>query len=151
MTVIAWDGTTLAADKRAALSGYPATVTKISRSLTGELIAISGDLDTGRALAEWYVYGADKAAFPDNRDPGGGCRAVLMVVRLDKTIVRYEREPVALLFEDKFSAMGSGRDYALAAMHLGFDARKAVEVASALDTGCGNGIDTLTLKLPLDN
>jgi hypothetical protein len=31
-------------------------------------------------------------------------------------------------------------------MYLGFDAVKAVEVACALDNGCGNGIDALTLQ-----
>ncbi len=48
--------------------------------------------------------------------------------------------------QDRFDAIGSGRDYALAAMYLGHDARRAVEVASALDNGCGNGIDVLTLE-----
>ena len=42
--------------------------------------------------------------------------------------------------------MGHGRDFTLAAMHLGHDARTAVEVACALDAFCGCGIDTLTLE-----
>ncbi len=50
------------------------------------------------------------------------------------------------LHEDKFNALGAGRDYALAAMYLGFDASRAVEVACALDVNCGNGIDVLTLE-----
>jgi ATP-dependent protease HslVU (ClpYQ) peptidase subunit len=50
-------------------------------------------------------------------------------------------EPV----EDPFIAFGAGRDYAMAAMHLGCDAHRAVEVACVFDTGCGMGIDTLEL------
>jgi hypothetical protein len=145
MTVIAWDGKTLAADKRATMSGHPATVTKIARTPKGELMAVSGDLDTARALMDWYGAGADRATYPDNRN-GEYCRATLMVVTLDAKVIKFEREPVALLFEDEYSAMGSGRDYALAAMYLGHDARRAVEVAIALETGCGNGIDTLELE-----
>jgi 20S proteasome alpha/beta subunit len=145
MTCIAWDGRTLAADKRASIGGYPATVTKIMRTASGELIGASGDLDTARALMAWYCDGAPADSYPDNRN-GDYCRAYLMVITREGKIHKYEREPIALPFEDKFAAMGSGRDYALAAMHLGRTARKAVEVACALDTGCGNGIDTLRLK-----
>jgi hypothetical protein len=43
-------------------------------------------------------------------------------------------------------AFGSGRDYAEAAMFLGCDAKRAVEVACQFQTDCGNGIDTLRLK-----
>jgi hypothetical protein len=146
MTIICWDGKTLAADKRATCCGYPSTVTKISRALSGELLAFSGDLDVGRALVEWFNGGADPKSFPDNRTGDGSTRAVLMVVTLAGKIARYECLPVALFFEDRFAAMGSGRDYALAAMYLGHDARRAVEVACALDTGCGNGTDTLELQ-----
>lgn len=58
---------------------------------------------------------------------------------------RYEKVPYPARVEDKFTATGCGRDYALAAMFLGHDARAAVEVACALDAHCGNGIDTLEL------
>lgn len=145
MTCIAWDGRVLAADKRANVAGYAATVTKIMRTPAGELIGASGDFDTGRALMAWYCDGADAATYPDNRE-GEYCRAYLMVITREGKVHKYEREPIALPFEDRFAATGSGRDYALAVMHLGHSARKAVEVACALDVGCGNGIDILRLK-----
>jgi ATP-dependent protease HslVU (ClpYQ) peptidase subunit len=46
-------------------------------------------------------------------------------------------------YEDKKTATGSGRDYALAAMHCGKTAREAVEIACLFETGCGNGVDEL--------
>lgn len=146
MTVIVWDGTTLAADRRALNNGYPGTVCKLRRAPNGSLVAYSGDYDTGIALANWYCEGAEPHKMPPNRDKDGYCRAYLLVIEVDGTVVRYEREPVALRFLDPVAAMGSGRDYALAALHLGCTAVRAVEVASALDTNCGNGIDTLTLE-----
>ena len=48
-----------------------------------------------------------------------------------------------MIIEDTFAASGSGRDYARAVMHMGHRAWDAVAVACALDTECGNGIDTL--------
>jgi len=69
-------------------------------------------------------------------------------VRIDSEgrILLYGSGPNPELVEDKVYAGGCGRDYALAAMHLGHDARKAVEVACALDVHCGLGIDALELK-----
>lgn len=146
MTIIVWDGKTLAADRRSVNNGHASTVCKIQRGPAGELLSYSGDYDVGVALAEWYCAGADPTKFPKNRDTNVYCHSYLMVIHPDGKIVRYEREPVALRFLDSFAVMGSGRDYALAALHLGCDAVKAVEVACALDINCGNGIDTLTLE-----
>jgi 20S proteasome alpha/beta subunit len=146
MTCVAWDGVTLAADKQATSSGCAMTVTKIVRTEAGELLAVSGDFDVGQALMAWYQKGAAPEAFPDNRDSSGDYRARLLVIDAGPRIRIFESTPHPITFEDRCYAMGSGRDYALAAMHLGRSARKAVEVACALDTGCGNGIDTLRLK-----
>lgn len=143
MTVIAWDGKTLAADKRAVNNGYAGgTVTKIHR-WPGGLCAFSGDLDVGMALVAWLRGGADPDVYPKKQADHA---ANFLVIHQDGRIERYETVPVPLLFEDRFTAMGSGRGYALAAMHLGHDARAAVEVACALDNGCGNGIDVLMLE-----
>lgn len=146
MTIIAWDGKTLVADKRATSVGNPATTTKIKRTKDGGLIAMAGDADAGRELVIWYENGANPATFPGNRDNDGRCRSVLLIITPDGKTHQLQRTAHIVTFEDTFIAIGSGRDYALAAMYLGFDARKAVEVACALDVDCGNGIDVLTLK-----
>lgn len=145
MTVIAWDGVTLAADKRATYSGLARTVTKIQRTHKGELVAFSGDFDMGVALVQWYVGDGCAERYPNNKNNDGSMKTQLMVIRLDGTICVYEREPIPMTFTDPQTAMGSGRDYAMAAMHLGQTAKQAVQVACDLDIYCGNGIDTLTL------
>lgn len=146
MTVIAWDGKTLAADKRATINGYPATTTKIRRTPWGDLLASCGDAGTGRALIDWYVNGAVRSEYPENQMGDDGCRSTMMVIGGGGEIRLYQRDPFPIILENKFHAMGSGADFALAALHLGHDARKAVEVACELDNDCGNGIDTLELK-----
>lgn len=144
MTVICWDGRTLAADKRMDCNGYPATVTKIFRMPDGSLIGGAGDSDVISALRQWYLDGCNPGAYPDNRGEQG-CYATLMVVTAAREVRLYLSSPIPIQMHNQTFAIGSGADYALAVMHLGHSAKKAVEVACALDTGCGNGIDTLRM------
>jgi 20S proteasome alpha/beta subunit len=141
VSVIAWDGTTLAADKRATLGSLIRTTTKIFR-VGDALCAYAGSAAGGEEMLAWFRDGAKPESFPASQrtDEWSG----LLVVRKGE-ILKYEQAPYPLRFEDKFIAIGCGRDFAMAAMHLGHDARTAVEVAIALDSGCGNGIDALTL------
>lgn len=142
MTIVAWDGKTLAADKRAERAGAGhAKVTKVFK-INGCLVAISGSYDIGMELVNWFQNGCIREEFPQRQ--GEDNEALLLVITPDRRITHYERTPEPLIFEQEQTAMGSGRDYALAAMHLGFDARKAVEVACAFDVYCGNGIDEIS-------
>jgi hypothetical protein len=145
MTVIAFDGKTLAADKLATSGGMKMTVTKLFRA-RGCLIAASGDFDRINESVAWFAAGADPAKMPpyarDNNDYVG-----LLVIDKDGSILKYERSAVPFKIESPFIAIGSGREYAMAAMHLGKSAAKAVEVACALDANCGNGVDTMMLEV----
>jgi len=139
MTVVAWDGKTLATDKQATNSGLAYTVTKSMKLETGEVLAWTDNADSGLMLVDWYKSGADPAKWPEcqkNED-----RWAKLIVIKDKRIHVYERQPIPIIIEDKIMAWGSGRDFALAAMAMGADARKAVEIASIFETGCGRGVD----------
>lgn len=143
MTVIAWDGKTLAADKRADMGGHHNTTTKIHR-VNDTLVAFCGTAAIGREMVEWVKRGADPGTFPAaQRDPDKCCG--LLVIHADGALRKYEETPYPILFEQRQFAMGSGRDYARAAMHLGKTAAEAVAVACEFDPGCGNGVDTLDL------
>lgn len=142
MSVIAWDGKTLAADKRACLGTLIRTVTKIYK-VNSALVAYAGDADAGEEMLAWLVDGAVPKDFPPhqrNDDRWSG----LLVIWPDGTLWKYERTPYPLKFPPQQFAIGSGRDFALAAMFLGKDAVEAVHVACAFDSGCGNGVDFLT-------
>lgn len=150
MTVIAWDGKTLAADKQATNCGNPYKVTKIYKLLegpdAGALVAFSGSGVHAFELLEWFRNGRVKEMFPKSRahDPDDGAGAIFIDCK--KKIHLYTHySPFAEVIEESLYARGSGRDYALAVLHLGETAKRAVEVACALDVSCGLGIDTLTL------
>ena len=148
MTVIAWDGETLAADKQVSKFGLKYTTTKIFR-VGAALAGISGDATRGKHLVEWIRAGENPSDYPklDNDEHA----ATIMVIRADKTIQLFERNsPHAYTVEDAKWAEGSGRDVALTAMLCGRSAHDAIELACQMHADCGNGIDVLTLAPPKD-
>ena len=142
MTCIAWDGVTLAADKRVTLQGLARTVTKIFR-VGDVLVGISGNGAEGMDMVEWVRGGCKPDDFPAMQRDKEAWAAT--AVFSDAGILLYECTPQPLRIEDKYFAMGSGSDYALAAMHCGRSAYDAVVVACHFDVNCGNGYDTLDL------
>lgn len=143
MTVVAWDGTTLAADKRGTVAGMAYTVTKIHR-LPDCLIAFTGGGAHAAELLNWFYGARNPETYPRCEDEDG---AGTLVIKPDGAIFMYSSaNPFPERIEGTFFARGCGRDYAMAAMYLGCDARRAVEVACAFDVGCGNGIDTLQFE-----
>lgn len=165
MTVIAWDGKTLAADKRGVCMGLHRTVTKIFRPHKFVLVGVAGADDGGFAMLEWVKAGMVPDAFPKSQQ-SEHTKAIMLLVRLEceqindpferlnrhdaipliwraKQIEIYDSLPQPNIIEDRQHAIGSGRDYAMAAMFLGKTAAEAVEVACHFDTSCGNGVDVL--------
>ena len=142
MTTIAWDGKTLAADKRAVSQNLILTVTKVFEG-DGYIGAYSGNIDQGLEMADWYAKGANPETFPASQRDKEDWTPFIIIHHDDLKIKSYERTPFAMTFEDKFYAMGSGRDFAITAMHLGRSAIEAVEIASQLDCCSGNGFDSL--------
>jgi hypothetical protein len=142
MTVIAWDGKTLAADKQSTSNGMRRTTTKIFRVRDG-LIALTGDGGHGSALREWFMGDRDLANWP--KPTSDDCGHIIHFSRGGVLVYNGAGVGTGEPVEDPFIAFGAGRDYAMAAMHLGCDAHRAVEVACVFDTGCGMGIDTLEL------
>lgn len=145
MTCIAWDGKTLAADRRCCYGTTIAETTKIHR-VGDVLVGGSGDLSFVLAVIEWVRNGRKPDAYPDSQKHKDDWQPVL-VIEADGTPSLYERTPYPIRYENKHVSIGSGREYARAAMHLGKTAKEAVEVACALDSSCGNGVDTLTLEV----
>jgi 20S proteasome alpha/beta subunit len=143
MTVLAWDGITLAADRRANASGMPFSVTKIFRIEKG-IVGIDGCMGEGLEIIEWLKQGADPEKYPSFQKDNERYVHALLIMN-NKEIWRYERQPYPIIVEMPFFASGSGRDFAISAMAMGKTAKEAVELACRFDVYCGNGIDELNL------
>lgn len=143
MTVIAWDGKTLAADRRVSYGDLVATRTKIRRLESGAVIACSGDTDKVLALEKWYEAGANPDEWPQAQRSDNWAR--LVVQDVDGKVYEYNQEPYAIRCEDEYFAWGSGASFALGAMAMGADAVEAVTAAIKHCSSCGGGVDSFTV------
>jgi ATP-dependent protease HslVU (ClpYQ) peptidase subunit len=85
---------------------------------------------------QWRKAGSPASSKPELKDDDG---FHALIVRRDAVLFLGGRMvPIAM---NAPIAIGSGRDFALAAMKCGKGAVKAVEIAAELDTATGGGVD----------
>lgn len=142
MSVIAWDGVTLAADTQSSNQNLFRRVTKIWRH-EDMLIAGAGAATTIQAIRNWVLGGCEPKDWPSDYITKDDNTAVWIINKSGRIAV-FEGTPYPIPFEDKIFADGSGRDFALGAMAMGAGAHEAVTVACKYDIYCGGHIDTLT-------
>ena len=135
MTTIAWDGTTLAADRRISNNGMTRAGQKVWELHDGRLFATCGNVEDGLAALRWLECGGDLPTLDEDTFAG-------IIVR-GGSAFRVESKMIESKILETTHAMGSGRDFAIAAMHLGMTAREAVEIAALFDTGTGHGVDDM--------
>lgn len=138
MSVVAWDGKTLAADRMRTTGDIETTMRKLWKLKTGEIIAVIGYQAEGLALKRWYEDGAKREDWPKCQE---GEDWVQFIVASEKGCFHYNNLPEQIESIDPFAAWGVGRRTALGAMAMGADAVKAVEIASKYASGCGKGCD----------
>lgn len=144
MTIVCWDGVTLAADKSMHVGRTMATTTKIFR-VFDELVGLAGDVSLSMELLNWFREGADPLNFPpENRDPSKG--ATMLVINNCGVAREYVSGPYPVVYAQTQAAIGCGDESAYVAMACGLDARAAVEMVCRFNSGCGGGVDTLTLN-----
>lgn len=137
MSVIAWDGKVVAADRQANDQDMRILCKKLSVvKKTGDIIGTIGDFDIGLGLERWYRAGAEPKKFPRHKDEA----TKLIVITKAGRAMEYSTGPNATPIEEPFMAWGAGRDVAIGALAMGANAKKAVQVASRYITSCGMGV-----------
>lgn len=146
MTTIAWDGRTLAGDTLTVSSCMRSRCErKVFRIVTDAedvvLLGVSGDEGIAMQVVEWVRRGAREGDRPKlEKDSFTGILVTNdAAFRLDSTLY-------LLKLMTPFHAVGMGRDYAMAAMHLGNSAREAVELAAVYDIYTGGEIIEVTFE-----
>lgn len=142
MTVICWDGKTLASDRQSTTANMRRMTKKIYR-LSDGLLALTGGGIHGHELLAWFQGDRDVAKWP--KLAGDDSASVIHITKAGVLVYSGDLMPFGEPVLNPFIAFGSGRDYAMAAMHLGRTAAEAVEIASLFDVSCGMGVDTLEL------
>lgn len=141
MTTVAWDGTSLAADRRCSGSAGSAAVGKIFRLKDGRLLAGAGTYDDIVEVVAWLEAGAKEAKRPKLGDRDDGSDILLIDGGRAYWLTWPHLRPV--LFNERFTAVGSGGPYALGAMAAGKSAKEAVEIAARFDNMTGHGVDVV--------
>jgi len=143
MTVIAWDGKTLAADKQTNRGDAIGTCTKIFKLHDGTVVSFCGALSKGLVLFDWYRNGCKEEEWPEFQKSDS---VTILVVVKDGKCIEYEGVSNPISCEDEFSAWGSGMEFAIGAMAMGATAVEAVEIASYHCEGCGRGVDSFDVS-----
>lgn len=144
MTTLAFRNGVLAADRRSISSGWikGVAVTKIFKAEDGRLIGLCGEYAAVYPFAQWLLL--------TNRSQGdkpkiGKDEGMVIEICPDGMIFVHTDTGYHPAEGSEFFAWGSGFPAALAAMIMGADAVRAIEVACMLDNCSGGGIDTLEI------
>jgi len=156
VTTIAWDGKTLAGDSQSTNGGLPRTFTKLWKLASGDFFGACGDAQDCIAVKDWLNSLKEKES-PKVADSFGA-----LLIKVQKSIVVYPDKPevttvtttvykledklIEIPVKEKQTAIGSGRDFAIAAMRLNCDAAVAVSIASEFDVYTGGLIDVLSIE-----
>ncbi len=134
MTTVAYRDGVLAADSRMTANGWivPDEARKIRRISDGSVCAVTGNLAAAIRFVDWLDAGRI-----GERPPLADSRVVRM--NLTDTLTIYEGEG-EFTVTPAFTAFGTGMPAAIAAMHMGADARRAVEIAALVDADTGGPV-----------
>lgn len=145
MTVIAFDGKTLAADRMSGSQYIKSPASIKAHRIRGCLVGLAGEAAMNAEWRAWFAAGAKPEDFPSTFRDSDKCSTALVITESGEINV-YQATPYPIVIVGPTHAIGSGAEAAMAVMALGHDARKAVEIASVVCAGCGNGIDTIELE-----
>ena len=148
MTTIAFRDGIIAADSQETHTNGRITECKKLFLVDGKIIGTAGDSYTGRIFVDWFERGARMEDVPDlshvTSDEDFECLVIEdkdNVYTINRFFQKYHVE-----MPDGFYAIGWGSSYAMAAMDMGADAKKAVQISAKYDAYTGGKIKTMKVK-----
>lgn len=143
MSTIAWDGKTLAGDRLGVRGeGLRFEVVKVFALSNGSLYGGVGKHDNVLQVLWWLENGGEPPNLGSEASFSG------LVVMPEKKVHLFDELLVPKPVLESFFAIGSGRDFAIAAMALGQTAAQAIELAMRYDIYTGIGVDVVSLGGP---
>lgn len=139
MTTIAWDGMVLAGDTLSIMGdNLKQSAQKIYRLPDGRMYGGCGDLQDVLAVHAWLVTGGCKPPIDQNFSA--------LVIDTLGNCAKLENRLIMMPVHAPYIALGSGRDFAIAAMALSQCAEDAVRLAAQFDVWTGDVVETLSLE-----
>lgn len=141
MTTIAWDGLTLAADRRISTDSQEAFRARKLADVGGAWVAVAGPIGLCRAFERW-IRALDVSPMPAAlaRAFDAGEVEALVVDCASGQVSVYSGSDLPTEVEGH-AAIGSGWQFAKAALELGRTAGDAVRLAMRLDGATGGEVD----------
>lgn len=139
MSVVAYDGKYLASDRMMSGECDSYAVCKLFEA-HNTIWGVVGNGYHSQELKAWIIAGCDPASFPACQR-GDGYAVALGVERSSGRVIELGKSPWPIEVLSLPVAIGSGQDYAKAAMLLGLTAIQAVEFTNKHVYSCGEGVD----------
>ena len=128
----------MASDSMASDGTTRSSVTKIFR-IKDSVVGVSGAYSSCMAVIHWLKQGSPEDDIPDFKD-------VYALSLRSSGIWMWDGHPHPYKLNDKFAAVGSGSQAALAALHLGLSPKDSVQVAAKIDPSTGGRVVYKSLK-----
>ena len=138
------NGAEMASDSQMTRSHImPTHCTKVVR-IGDHLVGIAGCAAACMDFMRWYEKGAKRKKFPEScEDDESGCYALVLT---GKKALLYQATATPI-DAGKMAALGSGQDFAIAALLCGKSAADAVRIAAKLDPFTGGPVRTRRIEL----
>lgn len=142
MTTVAYDGKSIAADRR--IGNMEAG--KLFRLKSGAIFAGAGYYAQIVEVCAWLNEGgkpADRPKLPDDEEESSEFLLIETSGEAYWLTSPYLRR---VKINERFCAIGSGSEYALGALAAGVSAKRAVEIACRFDVCTGKGVNVIRIR-----
>ena len=136
MSVIAFDGKTMAADRQATFGDSALSASKVFAH-EGVMYGCCGNYEDTLLFRQWVEGGQREKDMPELESCG------FLVHDPEQGLFLMSERLVPIPVEAEKWAIGSGADFARGAMAAGKSAEQAVEITCDLCLSCGEGIEVL--------
>ena len=147
MTIIVWDGKTLATDRAATDGAAQWQTVKAWFHGEGEsriILSGAGPVQAILEMRDWFKAGALHNEFPSVQLTPHFCHFVVVSPLVG--LYRFEQGTIPIEHGYGPCAFGEGKDFAMGALFMEADAAEAVRAANAFSVHCGLGVATYSLE-----
>ena len=141
MTTIAYSKGWLAADTRVSIGNYHTKTEKLYKIEGLGVLGLAGSTKICNRVARWWASGCEgdpPEASEKEQEDGYICQGILAT---KEGLFLLEDGVFPIVIKADYLAVGSGSDYAIAAMEMGKSAKEAVAEAAKHDIYTGGDID----------